>query len=86
LEYRLLLRNNLERTVTYGARLLVPVGWDTSTEFRTLRLEAGGHGELNFKVQSPRTADPMRRLITAEIQIDGQSQGPISEALVTVRD
>lgn len=83
-EYRLLLRNNLERPVTYSARLLAPVGWDTSPEFHPLKLEAGGHGELRLKAQAPRVADPARRLMTAEIQVDGQSQGPISEALVTV--
>jgi len=84
LTYRLLLRNNLETPVTYGARLLPPAEWETAREFRSLKLEAGGRGELILAVQAPGHADGVRRLLTAEIEIDGKSQGPISEALVTV--
>ena len=84
LEYRLLLRNNLERAVTYEARLLPPNGWRTSPEFRSLKLEASEHGELKLNAVAPEVADNVRRLMTAEIKIDGQSQGPLSEALVTV--
>lgn len=83
-EYRLLLRNNLEKPATFAARLLPPHGWDTSAEFRPIKLEAGGRGELTLMARAPQRADNVRRLMTAEIQIDGRSQGPISEALVTV--
>ena len=84
LKYRLLLRNNLERAVTYEARLLPPNDWRTSSEFRSLKLESGERGELNLNAVAPEVADNVRRLMTAEIRIDGQSQGPLSEALVTV--
>lgn len=84
LEYRLLLRNNLERPVTYAARLNPPSGWETSPEFRSLTLAAGGRGEILLKAVAPSTRDNVRRLMTAEIEIDGQSQGPICEALVTL--
>jgi hypothetical protein len=83
-DYRLLLRNNLERPVRYDARLLTPSGWDTSPEFQSLSLEAGQRGELQLSAIAPPDGDNTRRLLTAEIRIDGQSQGPISEALVTV--
>lgn len=82
--YRLLLRNNFERPVTYEARLLSPAGWQTSTEFQSLTLSAGETGEIELRAVAPSTADNVRRLMTAEILIDGKSQGPISEALVTV--
>jgi len=84
LEYRLLLRNNLEGPVTYEARLNPPRGWQTSSEFKSLRLEQGTHGELPLAAVAPGVADNTRHLLTAEIKIGGQSYGPISEALVTV--
>jgi glyoxylase-like metal-dependent hydrolase (beta-lactamase superfamily II) len=86
LEYRLLLRNNLERPATFATRLLPPAGWEVSTEFRGLRLDAGARGELLVRARAPRTADSVRRLMTAEIRIDDESQGPVSEALVTVKE
>ena len=85
LEYRLLLRNNLERAVNYEARLLVPSGWQTTPEFQRLRLDAGAGGEIQLTAVAGASPDNSRRLLTAEIMIDGQSHGPISEALVTVR-
>lgn len=87
LAYRLLLRNNLERAVTYSARLLVPVGWQTSPEFQTLHLEPTAQGEISLFATAPAdfTAAQGRRLVTAEILIDGVSQGPVCEALVKVR-
>ncbi|MCH2200332.1 MAG: MBL fold metallo-hydrolase [Fuerstiella sp.] len=84
-DYRLLLRNNLERPASYEARLLPPSGWDTSPEFHRLTLEAGQRGELKLSTTAPPQADNTRRLLTAEIRIDGQSHGTVSEALVTVR-
>ena len=84
-QYRLLLRNNLERAATYAARLITPDGWNGTREFQSLSLDAGHNGELALTITAPPKADGIRRLVTAEIQIDGQSQGPISEALVTVR-
>lgn len=84
-EYRLLLRNNLERPACYQARLRPPRGWETEIEFHELPLDAGQKGELLFSVVAPDSPDGIRRLITSEIKIDGQSQGAVSEALVAVR-
>jgi glyoxylase-like metal-dependent hydrolase (beta-lactamase superfamily II) len=84
--YRLLLRNNLERPVTYEARLLPPPGWQASPEFRALKLDAGTRGELALSAVAPRVGDGQRRLLTVEVRIDGQTQGPICEGLVRVRD
>ena len=33
---------------------------------------------------APTAVDDVRRLMTAEIRIDGESQGPVAEALVRV--
>jgi glyoxylase-like metal-dependent hydrolase (beta-lactamase superfamily II) len=85
LSYRLLVRNNLERPVTYAARLLPPPGWEVSSEFSSLRLDAGARGEIALRARASLAGDDQRRLMTAEIQIEGQTQGPVSEALVTVR-
>jgi glyoxylase-like metal-dependent hydrolase (beta-lactamase superfamily II) len=84
MEYRLLLRNNLQRPATFAGRLLAPPGWEVSSEHWNLTLEAGRRGEIVLRAKAPREADGVRRLMTAEVQIDGDSQGPISEALVTV--
>ncbi len=82
--YRLLLRNNLERQATYSARLLPPPGWACDEAFQELGLAAGERGELTLQAEAPTHADPDRRLMAAEILIDGRSQGPVCEALVTL--
>ncbi len=82
--YRLLLRNNFERPVEYAARLVTPPGWQSPNEFGSLKLEPGARGELPLAATAPAHPDGARRLVTAEILIDGKSQGPVSEALVTV--
>ena len=84
-EYTLLLRNNLEKTATYEGRLLPRDGWDIDENFEALTLEGEARGELKLTGRAPATADPARRLISAEIRIDGVSQGPVAEALVTVQ-
>ncbi len=84
LEYRLLVRNNLGRPVRYDARLLAPRGWSVSAEFSSVTLEAESRGEIELRATAPSSADGIRRLMTAEIRIDGESQGPVAEALVTV--
>ncbi len=82
--YKLLLRNNLERQATFEARLLAPSGWTAAGEFSSLKLEAGARGQLSLEATAPDDADGTRRLITAELCIDGNSQGPVAEALITV--
>jgi len=82
--YELLLRNNLERRATFEARLLSPSGWGADDDFASLTLDAGARGTLKLAAKAPVKADAKRRLMTAEIRIDGVSQGPVSEALVTV--
>ena len=82
--YRLLVRNNLGRPAEYAARLRPPPGWEAEEAFATLRLEPGGRGEVVMLARAPAEADGVRRLMTAEVLIDGRSQGPLSEALVTV--
>lgn len=82
--YRLLVRNNLEHPVTYAARLLPPPGWQTSPEFYSVRLAAGAKGEIALTAVAPKQGDSVRRLMTAEIKIDGQTQGPVCEGLVRV--
>ena len=84
IEYRLLLRNNFERPVTFEARLRPPSGWEASSEFAALNLKAGDRGEIALAATAG-NRDGVRRLTTAEIRIDGQSQGPLAEALVTVQ-
>jgi glyoxylase-like metal-dependent hydrolase (beta-lactamase superfamily II) len=83
-EYRLLVRNNQGRPITCAARLLPPPGWETAAEPGKVELKVDGRGEIRMRARAPRTADGIRRLMTAEVWIDGKSQGPVSEALVTV--
>jgi hypothetical protein len=83
-EYVVLLRNNLERDVSYGAVLTLPPGWTAVSEPSTLLLAPAGRGELRFAAKAPPEGDGRRRAVIAEIFIDGQSAGPLAEALVTV--
>jgi hypothetical protein len=78
------LRNNLERPATYGARLIPPPGWTSTSDVETLELAAGQSGEIQLVVTAPADESDVRALVTAEVFIDGRSQGPIAEALATV--
>ena len=83
-QYNLLLRNNLARQATFQARLLAPNGWIASSEFSSVTLEADARGQLALEATAPDDPDGIRRLMTAELCVDGKSQGPLVEALVTV--
>jgi len=85
IEFKLLFRNNFEKKITYQAKLIVPIGWQTDNEFSSITIPKGGKGELRILATSPNVADGVRRLITAEICIEGISQGPVAECLVTVK-
>ena len=73
IEYTLMLRNNLERSATYAARLLALPGWATRSDLVTLELDAGERGELTLSITAPTHPVDGRTLLTAEILIDGQS-------------
>ena len=81
---RLLLRNNLQRQATYEARLQPPEGWQASEGYESITLGADERGEIGLTATAPPEADGVRRLMAAELRIDGVSQGPLVEALVTV--
>lgn len=85
LTYTVRIRNNLERAAIYSARLLPEFGWTSHGEAEAISLGAAQHGVITLKAIAPSQVDPRRRLITAEIVIDGISQGPVCEALVSVR-
>ena len=84
LSFRLLLRNNQQQPARFEARLLAPDGWATSAAYAALDLDAGARGELDLVATAPNHSD-VRRIVTADIRIDGAAQGPVAEALVTVR-
>ncbi|MER8950408.1 MBL fold metallo-hydrolase [Mesorhizobium sp. M0809] len=77
------IRNNLERTACYSARLLPVFGWASDGGAESITLQPGERGELILGATAPAQVDPRRRLVTAEILIDGVSQGPVCEALVS---
>ncbi|MBK3660994.1 MBL fold metallo-hydrolase [Bradyrhizobium diazoefficiens] len=79
--YAVKIRNNLERSAVFSARLLPAFGWTSHGGLESIPLEPGERGEILFSAIAPSRADPRRRLMTAEILIDGVSQGPICEAL-----
>ena len=85
LTYTLMLRNNLEGETTYEARLLAPDGWRTEAQFTQLTLAPGGRGELQLTASAP-DGQAVRRLMNAEIKVNGVTRGPVAEALVTVRE
>ena len=85
LTYTLMLRNNFETKTRFEARLLAPDGWLAPDDFAGLTLAPGDRGELELTTTAP-DRPQVRRLLTAEIRIDGVSHGPVAEALVSVRD
>jgi glyoxylase-like metal-dependent hydrolase (beta-lactamase superfamily II) len=84
LEYTLMLRNNLDQRATYTARLLPPPGWTTSTDLQTLELDPGERGEISLPITAPSESEEGRALVTAEIFINERSQGPLTEALISL--
>ncbi|RUW84806.1 MAG: MBL fold metallo-hydrolase [Mesorhizobium sp.] len=83
--YTVKIRNNLERRAVYQAHLLPAFGWRPHAERESVSLEPGEQGEILLRATAPALSDSKRRLVTAEILIDGVSQGPICEALVSTR-
>jgi hypothetical protein len=60
------------------------LGWSTSGQFEHLALQAGERGTLWLWAEAPKRGDGTRRLVTAEVQLDGKTLGPVVEALVEV--
>ncbi|RJT23274.1 MBL fold metallo-hydrolase [Mesorhizobium waimense] len=81
--YTIKIRNNLERVAVYGARLLPASGWVCRDDTQSVALGPSERGEVVFTAFAPGDVDPQRKLMTAEILIDGLSQGPICEALIS---
>jgi glyoxylase-like metal-dependent hydrolase (beta-lactamase superfamily II) len=83
LNYTLLIRNNFGSKVDYEARLLAADGKTVVGDGR-ISLDADERGELALTLEVAQNHELGRHLITAELLIDGQSQGPIVEALIDV--
>lgn len=83
--YALRLRNNFGRSVTYEARLLGPDGRTTLSSAATT-LPADGRGEVTLDALVGDDWGPGRELLTAEVLVDGESRGPVVEAVVDVAE
>ncbi|MEI9425882.1 hypothetical protein O7A70_32845, partial [Mesorhizobium sp. Cs1299R1N1] len=81
--FTLKIRNNFDHRVTYEARLLGDHGWTAATEFTCLCLDPSEIGELTVEARAPTQPARARKLLTVEMLIDGISQGPVCEALVS---
>ncbi|WP_316399341.1 MBL fold metallo-hydrolase [Bradyrhizobium sp. 33ap4] len=81
--YIVRIRNNLRRAAMFSARLLPAFGWNSHASTKSITLQPGEQGDIMLRATAPSQIDPWRRLITAEIFIDGVSLGPICEALVS---
>lgn len=84
--YTIKIRNNFERTIVYSARLLPAFGWASDGKVESIALHSGQEGEIKLRATAPSLPDRRRRLVTAEILIDGVSQGPLCEALVSISE
>ena len=51
-----------------------PEGWSAGGDFAELTLPAEGKGEIRLAATAPAAADGVRRLMTAEIAVDGVSR------------
>ena len=77
---KLLLRNSFERPARFQVRLQVPDGLSASPP-QHIQLQADEQTQLSFELTS--TPDDRRRVLLAYIDVDGQPQGPVAEALIT---
>ncbi|MGX5806288.1 hypothetical protein ACWGS9_34815, partial [Bradyrhizobium sp. Arg314] len=82
--YTVRIRNNLNRNALYEARLLPAFGWRPHAEVQGVTLAPAEQGDIFLRATAPSREDSTRRLLVAEVFIDGVSQGPICEALVTI--
>jgi glyoxylase-like metal-dependent hydrolase (beta-lactamase superfamily II) len=80
--YRVLVRNNLQRRAEIGARLIPPPDWSAHLEYGAVELEDGERGEIVLSLEVPQAVRARRYLVTAEITVDGESHGPVPEALL----
>jgi len=80
--YRLLLRNDFDGKRTYEARLYAPDG-RTTVAGGTTALSPGERTELHLPVEAGEWG-PGRAVITGEVLVDGDSRGPVVEALIEV--
>lgn len=82
INYTVKIRNNLERAAIYSARLIPAFGWSSDSKAESISLQPGQHGEVTLTATAPSQSDSRRRLVTAEVLVDGVSWGPVCEALV----
>ncbi|CDX14721.1 hypothetical protein MPLB_1480014 [Mesorhizobium sp. ORS 3324] len=82
--YTVRIRNNLNRSAVYEARLLPDFGWRPRAGVQPMTLAPAEQGDIILRATAPSDADRTRRLLVAEVFVDGVSHGPICEALVTV--
>jgi glyoxylase-like metal-dependent hydrolase (beta-lactamase superfamily II) len=69
----------------HGVRCWAP-GWQAPDGYESITVDAGARATVPLRARAPDLADDRRRLMTAELLIDGASQGPRCEALVVVAD
>ncbi len=86
-EFTLLVRNNFGKAREFRAELLAPKEWKIVKGSGRIRLSSGSSGEIIMTIKAPTNSANgiFRQLVTAEIHIDGVSQGPVAEALVQVK-
>ncbi|MFB6105613.1 MAG: MBL fold metallo-hydrolase [Halobacteriaceae archaeon] len=83
--YALRVRNNFGRETTYEARLLAPDG-RTPLSTGEATVEADDRGEIPLSVTVDGDWGPGREVLTAEVLVDGESRGPVVEAVLTVEE
>jgi glyoxylase-like metal-dependent hydrolase (beta-lactamase superfamily II) len=85
---RLLIRNHKYREIESIIRLMLPMGWKTSSEgekkYSKLKISTKGQNSVNWKIKIPKSASNGTYLITANLIIDGRKVGEFPEAIVEV--
>ena len=82
--FTLLLRNNFKESKEFEGRLRLPEGWQSIQGEGAVKLAPGERGTLSLsgEVLDGLSSDKERELVTVEVLIDGESRGPVAEALV----
>jgi glyoxylase-like metal-dependent hydrolase (beta-lactamase superfamily II) len=81
-DYTLLLRNNFDHTAAFDARLFAPDGRTPLAE-GGLELDPDERGEVALSAAVDGW-DAGRQVVTGEVAVDGESRGPVVEAVVDV--
>ncbi len=78
------IRNHYDVDAKGMVKLCLPVGWKSNPDVRAYAIRKGVTSEASFRVLIPGSAGDGRRVITADISMNGREYGEYAEGLVDI--